>query len=233
MKKTISLTCLAVLFPLTCHLHAASITLVNGDFESTTTTGANQSIDGWIESGGNGNTGDPNYTDDTITGIPTIAGFLKANDGNWIGQVISGLNPTSFGEYTLTLDYGMRTAATTAQTDYGTNVDFRVSLWDSTAGTELAGQTISIVNPGVQTANVVQNTTVTLTYDNSAQNASNELQLRITHLNPIDTVLDSPNGGRGWRATAFVDNLQLNSVPEPSAFLLSALGALGLLKRRR
>jgi len=228
------LTSILLFTALTANSHAMVISLTNSDFEATANLGPNQVIDGWSEADGTSATLDPNYAEGGIVG-GSVAGFLKANDGNWIGQDLAGVNATSFGSYILTLDYGYRTAATPLQTDFAGDVTIRVSLWNATDSVELVRQDIAITNPGAVTPNILTNTAVALNYDNSVEDSGDLIQVRITHGGPSGADLND-NGGaedRGWRATAYVDNVSLEAIPEPSTGVLAALAVFGLMGRRR
>lgn len=211
------------------------VTVTNGDFE-TGPFGVIQPITGWDEDEGTGGTTDANYAEAiAFTGNTTNHLYMKANTNNWVGQTFGGVDATTSGDYTIDFVAGMRTAATPLQTDHGFNITSRIALWNLTTGNEVAGQDITINNPGAQGPNTFSNYSVNLTYDNLAQTAGDNLQLRITHAGPAEADLGAT---LGWQATAVFDNVSVNNVvaavPEPSSlFVLAGVAFAGMVRRRR
>ena len=231
-RNTLTTAAAALAMLGSCSAYAAPVVIANADFEADP-EGANLAITGWaIDDEGTSATGDANYVD-TRVGLTRLL-HLKANDNNFVGQTLAGVDATTAPTYEVTFDYGMRTAATPLQTDHGFDITARISIWDEVADVELAGETLTITNPGSQVPNITTNTTLSLTYDNTSA-AANAIQLRITHLGPSGASIND-NGGpedRGWRATAYFDNFAVDAVPEPSSFALLGLGGFFMLRRRR
>lgn len=201
--------------------YAATIQLTNGNFNDQAT-----SAPGWTSTGvTNANYFANNITAAQLSAYGTI-GFIKSAGANYIQQGITtsdagAMNATTFGAYTINFDLGYRR-------DSGTNGDLnlRVALWDTTANTELAGQTFTLINPGTGT-NSLSAQVASLNYNNSAPALSGHgIALRITSM-------DANLGTNAWQRTAMVDNFVVTAVPEPGAALLGGLGLLAMLRRRR
>lgn len=203
---------------------AAVITVANGDFE----TGADPAAASWDRVDGAGTNSPPSNYSESLPDITGRTMQIKSDGGNYIeqGLNVSDLGPVdsaSFGDFTISLDYGYRRDAVT-------NGDhtLRISLWNATEDTELAGSDLLIADPGVG-ANSLTSTSVNLLYDNTAPSlAGDSLAFRITS---VDTDLEV----NSWQRTAVIDNVAITAVPEPSIALLGGLGLFGLfgLFRRR
>lgn len=141
----------------------------------------------------------------------------------------AGLSTTTYGAYTVSFDIGWR--GDNAAGD-GT---FLISLINTNGGATLASTTYTLVTanvanyPGLSTATpgVTFNQTFNLNYDANAV-ASGDVILRIAR-----TDADTTAAGNNFASTAWIDNVAVQAVPEPSVALLGSLGLLALLRRRR
>jgi len=191
------------------------VLLDNADFQSGP-TGLNQPIEGWeeFESG----TGiDDNYVHDPAGQINSHVLALKADGGNWVGQDMTqsesgAIDATSFGTYTVILDYGYR--ADVADNWGHGDITLRVSLWNTTTDTEVAGYDLLITDPAEQQEPQWQKTgfQIPLSYDNTAQSPGDVLQLRFVQVTPD---MNEYN----WRATAMLDNIEVFTGPPADPWL--------------
>ncbi len=135
------------------------------------------------------------------------------------GTTISDITAGDFGEYEVQFDAGYRRDSST-----NGDISLRVSLWDTTNNVEITGQTIEIVDPGVEANNnFLQGELVTLTYDETAYDAEG-VAVRF---------FNEEVYGTSFVATATVDNVVVSVVPEPATMSLLAAGGLALLRRKR
>lgn len=208
--KSISLPAIAL--GICMSAQGAAIQLANGDLNSTPTGS------GWTTSAG-----DVYYLSNwtTLTSYGTI-GFLMAN-GSYIQQNLGtsnpGLDASTYGSFTINFDMGYRRDSTTSG-----DLNLSVALWDTTVGSELSSQTITITNPGVG-ANSLSGKVANLSYNNSNPTLiGHNIALRITNTSSVVT---------NWHCTGMVDNFVVTPVPESSIALLGGLGLIGLLRRRR
>lgn len=187
------------------------ITLTNADFE-TGPHGANQMIPGWDEFDPPAGHDDPNYIEFWGGSINSATLNLKGEGAGWVGQDIvasdaGAVDATTFGSYTVELDYGYRADHAASGNNFGHgDITARIALWNTTTDTELAGVDLTILDPGVQTTFQWQQTghQITLNYDHSTQTAGDGLQFRITHASPdLDTA--------SWQVTAMFDNVSIES----------------------
>ena len=212
---------------LTISAQAVSITVTNGDFESSaanfnSNTVANPITLGWSSSAelAPGNYGE------TMPGLVGRQAGMHARGGNWLQNELTtsaqgAMDATTFGDFTVSFDYGYRRDTITAG-----DMDLQVSLWNLTSNTLLDSSVIAILDPGVGT-NSLTATSVALSYDNGAQTGGDQIAVRFTNL--TDIFFDQ------WQATAMFDNVTAEAtvVPEPSSAALVGLGGLALLMRRR
>ena len=88
-------------------------------------------------------------------GLTSIAAHLQDRDGNYYQQTLATsegpVDAGAFGGFDVTFDYAYRNDTATAGDIY-----LRVSLWDTTADSEIVGQTLTIVDTGVLPDGVLQ-----------------------------------------------------------------------------
>ena len=191
------------------------VLLDNADFQSGP-TGLHQPIEGWkeFESG----TGiDDNYVHDPAGQINSHVLALKADGGNWVGQDITqsesgAIDATSFGAYTVILDYGYR--ADVADNWGHGDITLRVSLWNTTTDTELSSYDLLVTDPAGQQEPQWQKTgfQIPLSYDNTAQAPGDVLQIRFVQVTPD---MNEDN----WQATAMLDNIEIYTGPPADPWL--------------
>lgn len=194
-------------------------------------TGGNVSLSG----GGDGNrfyygTVDTDYS--TVSFIATIDVQNNANNGAFFGLgpgVTEGNTGATFGE------------PSTGPAVYaiGGSSDF-VGIFGSGSTSGIAQSFNQNTGSGGKITDLTDNagtlTTLTLTYDATAQTAT-----FTSSIGTAPVVVDT--SGRGFDGTnsriffggsdAVFDNLSITPVPEPSSVLLLSLGALGLIRRKR
>ncbi len=224
MNKTSLLATLAIVASAPLSQAALiSINLTNADFQ---TGGA-----GWTAVNGSGTNSVPSNYFEGVVGISTSAAFLKSDGGNYIQQALTtseagAVDATTFGQYTVDFNFGYRRDGST-----NGDLNLRVALWNITDGVELAGQTFTIVNPGVG-ANSFALTTATLAYDNTqASLLGDTIALRVMSM-------DADLGSVAWNRTGMVDDFSVNAtaVPEPATYGLMGAGALAsaaFVRRRK
>lgn len=201
---------------------AATLTILNGDFEANTWTSSGAPTS-WTSVGGG------NYGNNNIPELqPSTVAFMQSKDGNYYQQGMTAydegvVDATTFSSYSVAFDYGYRR-------DSATNGDLtmRVSLWDTTNDLELAGEDLIIleglgVGDNSSTAKVID-----LFYDNGAQTGGDGIAVRFTHVGDNRTP-----GGLDWHSTAYIDNVAITAVPEPASAALLGLGGLALILHRR
>ena len=145
--------------------NAALIT--NGDWESTgDTTWKSQDasstqaqLDGWFSSAKDRST-DGAYVE-AVTGYGTgLVAAMKTIENNYFEQTLAGVD-AGIGQVTVNYDGGIRW-----HSSYSTaarNIHFRVSLWDATTGTELAG--VDVVTAFSSSATSLNARSHVLSYD--------------------------------------------------------------------
>ena len=213
MKKTITFAAFAVL---AVSANAATVTVINGDFE----LGANPDATGWVTTAGAGANSPPSTYVEVVAGYGTGRNVhLKSDGGNSIAQTITlsdegAVDATTYSDFVVSLDYGQR--------QNGTDSNIRIALWNTTTDTELAGADQVITGATETWTAGVYN----LSYDSTAQTSGDVLEFRVTNLDP-------DLGGNAWQNTASIDNVSITAVPEPSAAALLGLGGIALILRRR
>ncbi|AQT68744.1 PEP-CTERM protein-sorting domain-containing protein [Anaerohalosphaera lusitana] len=123
------------------------------------------------------------------------------------------------GQYEVSFAAGYRNDAVT-----GGDIDLRVSIWDTVSDFELAGETITIADPGLAAGGLSDAdwgafSEKTLSFSFDPSNVS-EAALRF-----VNTSTGS------WAQTALIDNVSVT--PEPATMMLLGLGALTLRRRRK
>ncbi len=191
----------------------ASAAILNGDFES----GTYQEADNWTEL--------PSAVDQVYyhasRTTPNPSGpynsgralMMHQIDGYGAQQVLSSVEDS----YAFSFSAGYRNDAVTDG-----DLTLVVSVVDTATGLDLDSESITISDPGKATGGLSDPAwgawaPYTVTFDIDTTGVA-ETALRFT--NP---------GGKGWTATAMVDNV----VPEPVTMLLLGFGGLSVLRRRR
>ena len=115
--------------------------------------------------GNYGQAGGPEITQ--TLGLESIAAHLQDRGGNYYQQTLAtdqgDVDAGTNASYNVTFDYAYRNDSTTAG-----DINLRVALWDTTDDSELVGETLTVLDPGVQAApdcNQFATTTLTLDYD--------------------------------------------------------------------
>ncbi len=212
MNKTITLAALAAL---AVSAQAATIAVLDGDFELN---------DGsWTTTDGAGINNSPSTYIDVVAGYGTgVNAHIKADGGNSLSQLLDFsdegvMDATTFSDFTISLDHGQRQDAADS--------NIRIALWNTSTNTELAGVD-QLITGAIETWTAgVYN----LSYDNSAQTSGDDLEFRVTNLDPDLEV-------NAWNNTASIDNVSITAtaaVPEPSSAALLGLAGLALILRRR
>lgn len=220
MKPLFALPFLASAFALMpISADAAVITLLNADFQAsgndtdptnwvvTNTAG----VYVWANPGGSG-------------GVPAGVNVLAMNSSTGaIQQSFSNSEAVgeTYGSYTIGFDYGKR--ANTATSTF----TFNFSLINVTDDVVLGTSTFTLPTAAAtaDTYTALGTNSVIINYDNTNPDyAGDTLALRISA---------TQTGSTTFTNTAWVDNITVNAIPEPSAALLGGLGFLALLRRRR
>ena len=134
--------------------HAVPINLVvNGDFNANYwNSNQGTSPDGWESNPPLSGTAPGNYGQDSsdplwTPGLTSVAAHLQDRDGNYYQQTLANqgvhVDAGARPGYNVKFDVAYRDDSSTSGDIY-----LRVALWDTTADTELTGQTLTLVDPG-------------------------------------------------------------------------------------
>lgn len=133
------------------------------------TDGATRVATGWTLVNGSGTNAAPSNYAETVPDIGNRTMQLKSDGGNYIQQALTAtaaevaVDASSFGTWSISFLKGYRRDAVRN----GNHV-LRVSLWNTTSDSELAGYDLTIVDPGSTGTNSLSPSTIVLTYDQSA-----------------------------------------------------------------
>jgi hypothetical protein len=218
MKTKIILSLLAV----SGMAQAATLALTNGDFQSS---GNDSDPAGWT-------TNEPFATSVYVWAsggsIPAGTNVLAmwGQTGHYAQQsfLTSEATAETYNDFTVTFDAGWR-----GRRAGGAN-SYTFSLVNVTDNLVLGSATYNFITPTVAVADtyavVGTGLSVNITYDNTLGSlAGDTIALRISGAG-------SPNPN-AFNNTAWVDNISVTAIPEPSAALLGGLGLLAVLRRRR
>ncbi len=178
-------------------VNAAIVTISNPGFES----GSGFDADSWIRVDGAGANNSPSCYATVVAGYGTGRNMhLKADGGNHVQQALTdsdagSMDATTFNAFTIGFDYGQRQNAADSH--------IRISLWNTTTDTELAG-TNQTITGAVETWAAGS---WSLTYPSSEQSSGDGLALRISNMN---TDLE----GSAWQNTASMDNVAVTATWE-------------------
>lgn len=205
---------------------AATLTLINGDFQ---TSGNNTNPTGWT-------TNEPtqtsvyvyagNATTPGAGGIPAATNVLAmwGNGGQYAQQsfLTSEATAEDYNSFTVGFDTGWRGRIA------GQAFTYTISLVNVTDNLVLGSATYSFTTPSATVGNTyavaATGQSVNITYNNTLGSlVGDTIALRITG---AGTVNDFNN-------TAWLDNITVSAVPEPTSALLGGLGMFALLRRRR
>jgi len=193
---------------------AATLSLTNADFEGGQIASTNNPVD-WTTTE---NHAGGIYAEDwgAGAGYGATLNMQARGDGNVIEQafLVGEATADTYGTINVTMDLGTRSNSGLART-------LDVEIWDVTDGTSLASETYSFPTSGT---GFIERKTFSLTYDNTAAGLVGDT---------ISLKLTSNGAGNTWQTTHWLDNIEVNAVPEASALLLGAFGLLGLLRRHR
>jgi hypothetical protein len=177
-----------------------SLNLVNGDFEANAYNSQNSTApDGWTSSlvGTAGNYGQNNIPN-IAPGIPAL---FWSRGGNFIQQDLStsnsGLTADQLTGVQLSFERGYRNDVVTKG-----DILVRLSLWDLTTDTEVAGRDVVIEDTGVKTGvdrNQLTATGITLPITGAS---ANPVALRISTVEPV-------LAAGQFEATAIIDNVSV------------------------
>lgn len=209
---------------------AATITLLNGNFEGGASASDLDPNSWTVSTEGNNNV----YAFTAANGITTTVLHFKDNSDTALSSISQnlsannvGLQAGSYSNYTVTLDLGWRTDRTTGGTNTGA-ATLRFELYDVTTPTTVYGSTeFTLAQRGTPLYN-----SYALIHDNLQIDIANtgtgtgQIGLRILRIDADNTAVEGDS-------TIWMDNLSVTAVPEPSAALLGGLGLLALLRRRR
>lgn len=217
-------------------LNAATITLINGDFEGGVNNATDFDPNGWTTTEASNKV----YAAAGISPITSTVLHIKDIDTSGTPQSSvlqnlsannGGLTAASYGDYTLTLDLGWRTDKTGGGTATG-NATLRFSLVDFNNPTIVFGFTdFTLAQRPTPLNNVYA-----LTEDDKAINIAydhTQSGLGSANIGLLITRTDGDSPGTENESVMWIDNLSMTAIPEPSAALLGGLGLLGLLRRRR
>jgi hypothetical protein len=195
MKKTPTFACLVAL--LGTAAAQTPIKVLNAGF----TDGTNPAATDWTSVNGGGTNSAPSNYAETVPNLGSRSFQMKSDGGNYIQQALTltaadvAIDASSFGEWSVSFQRGYRRDAVR-------NGDhtLRVSLWNTTSGTELAGADLTIPDPGSTGTNSLAPANVVLSYDETDPAlAGAGLALRVT-----STSADL--GANAWQRTAIVDD---------------------------
>lgn len=202
------------------HSSAATLTLANSNFQAS---GNNSDPAGWTPN-------EPAQTSVYVWaangGIPAGTNVLAMWGAG--GQYAQQSFPTSeataeeFGTFTIGFDTGWRGRIANEP------FSFTFSIVNVTDNLVLGSATYNLPTPAATTANtyavVATGLTVEISYDNTVGSLIGDtIALRITGSGTTNN----------FNNTAWVDNLTVSAVPEPTTALLGGIGMLVLLRRRR
>ncbi|MCP4375940.1 MAG: PEP-CTERM sorting domain-containing protein [bacterium] len=142
---------------------------------------------------------------------------MQARSGNgYVQQSFLAGEATAgtYGSFTVTMDLGIRSNS-------GVTMPLRVEIWNVTDDVSLASETYTYPTSGT---GFIETKAFSLSYNNGAQDAGDEIALRITN---------ATSSNVEWETTTWLDNVTVEAVPEPATMSLLALGGLGVLARRR
>lgn len=220
---------------------SAAVSITNGDFNTGASPGGgvNQDVGSWFER----TNGAPNliYTEYTYNGADVGAGGtnyvlgLGMGSGplvSTIGYIYQNIGTFDAGTTGFTLNFtGIRRGtATTGIAGSFTGVNATIYVGTGFAGvdgTDIASSSLASFGSGSQAASVISTPgafgsaaySFTISNNTDSFNTGDDVWIRLER------------GTSGQEA--FLDNLTVTAVPEPSAALLGGLGMLALLRRRR
>lgn len=166
--------------------------------------GTNPNATGWTSVNGAGTNAAPCNYAETVPNIGNRTMQIKSDGGNYIQQTLTAtavdapVNASSFGTWSISFLKGYRRDAVRN----GDHV-LRVSLWNTTTDSELAGSDLTIGDPGSTGTNSLSPSTVMLSYDHTAGTlAGAGIALRITSTS-------GDLAGSSWQRTAIVDDVSI------------------------
>ncbi len=161
----------------------------------------------------NGNYGEP------ITGYGSgNCAALKAEGGNYLQQVLSGVDPTTANGFVISYDGGIRynSLYNTGERD----ITLRVSLWDVTDDVELSG--VDVVTAYASSATSLEARLHLLSYDPTGL-AGHEIALRFAN------TTENPVGGANSNQALF-DNVSVEVKGVPGIISPAPNGAVNVLR---
>ncbi len=166
--------------------------------------GTNPAATSWTAVNGGGTNSAPSNYAEAVPNIGSRSFQIKSDGGNYIQQPLTltaadaPIDASSFGTWSVSLLRGYRRDAVR-------NGDhtLRVSLWNTTTDSELAGSDFTIADPGSTGPNSLSPVTVVVNYDESVPALSGAgVALRITSLS-------GDLGGNSWQRTAILDDVSV------------------------